>query len=128
MVTMVLVDDQQSVLDALRQCFILEPDLLIIGEASDGETALLLAQQLHPDVMLTDIKMANMDGIAVTLALRESTPGTKVVILTVHDDVATRVQAFAAGAVEFVAKHDSAEELIAAIHRAACAPPKNILH
>lgn len=118
MITMLLVDDQPSVLQALRECFALEPDLEIVGEAADGEIALALAQQLHPDIMLTDIKMPHMDGIAATEALRELSPDTKVVILTVHDNKAMRVQAFAAGAVAFIAKHEPAEALLEAIHKA----------
>lgn len=118
MITMLLVDDQPSVLQALRECFALEPNLQIVGEALDGEIALALAQKLHPDVMVTDVKMPNMDGITATEAMRELVPDTKVVILTVHDNKATRVQAFAAGAVAFIAKHEPAEALLEAIYGA----------
>ena len=119
MVRMILVDDQPVVLDALRQCFAMEPDILIVGEAGDGTTALALANKLQPDVMLTDIKMPNMDGIAITIALRESAPEIKVVVLSIYDDAATRGQAISAGASEFVGKHDPAEVLLAAVRRAA---------
>jgi DNA-binding NarL/FixJ family response regulator len=116
---MLLVDDQPSVLQALRECFALEPNLKIVGEALDGEIALVLAEKLHPDIMLTDVAMPNMDGIAATEALRELSPDTRVVILSVHDNKATRVQALAAGAVAFIAKHEPAEALLDAIYRAA---------
>ena len=119
MITMLLVDDQPSVLQALRECFALEPNLEIVGEALDGEIALALAEKLHPDIMLTDVAMPNMDGIAATEALRELSPDTRVVILSVHDNKATRVQALAAGAVAFIAKHEPAEALLDAIYRAA---------
>jgi len=119
MITMLLVDDQPSVLQALRVCFALEPNLEIVGEALDGEIALALAQQLQPDIMLTDVKMPNMDGITATEALRVLAPDTQVVILSVHDNKATRVQAFAAGAVAFIAKHEPAEALLDAIYGAA---------
>ncbi len=118
MITMLLVDDQPAVLQALRECFALEPDLKIVGEAEDGEAALALARDLHPDIMLTDIAMPNMDGIAATEAIQRLSPDTKVVILTVHDNKAMRVQAFAAGAVAFIAKHEPAETLLDAIHKA----------
>ncbi|MEO5953812.1 MAG: response regulator transcription factor [Chloroflexia bacterium] len=117
-ITMLLVDDQPSVLQALRECFALERDLQIVGEALDGEIVLALAQKLHPDVMVTDVKMPNMDGITATEAMRELVSNTKVVILTVHDNKATRVQAFAAGAVAFIAKHEPAEALLDAIYSA----------
>jgi DNA-binding NarL/FixJ family response regulator len=119
MVTMLLVDDQPSVLDALRQCLALEPDILVLGQAGDGTTALDMAQKLHPDIMLTDIKMPNMDGLSITLALRETAPEIKVVVLSIYDDNSTRNKALAAGAVEFVGKHDTADVLLAAIRRAA---------
>ena len=78
MITLLLVDDQPAVLQALRECFALEPNVEIVGEAGDGEVALELAKQLHPDIMLTDLKMPNMDGIAATEAIREISPDTKV--------------------------------------------------
>ena len=117
-ITVLLADDQPSVLQALRECFALEPELRIVGEAGDGKVALALAQRLHPDVVVTDIKMPNMDGIAVTQALQEVAPDVRVVILTVYEDIATRAQAVAAGAVAFVAKHEPAEVLLEAIYSA----------
>ena len=117
MVTMLIVDDQPPVLEALRQCLALEPELQIVGEAEDGIAALALAQELHPDIVLTDIKMPHMDGIAATSALRELAPNVKVVIMTIYDDPATRARALEAGAVAFVGKHEPAEALIGAIRQ-----------
>src|SRR4051794_31050191 len=119
MITLLIVDDQPSVLDALRQCFMLEPDLQVVGRASDGQGALALALALQPDIVLADIKMPNMDGLATATALRRIAPQIKVVLLSIYDDSAMRAQALSAGAVEFVGKHDPAETLIAAIRRAA---------
>ncbi len=119
MLTILIVDDQPSVLDALRQCFALEPDIQIVGKARDGASALALAQELHPDIVLTDIKMPNMDGLSATRVLRQIEPKIKVIILSIYDDSSTRAQALSAGAVEFVGKHDPAEALLAAIRRAA---------
>lgn len=121
MIRVLIVDDQPAVLDALRQCFALEPDLQIVGKANDGQGALALAQELHPDIVLADIKMPNMDGLAATRALHRLEPAIKVIILSIYDDVATRTQAFSAGAVEFVAKHESAETLIAVVRHVAAA-------
>lgn len=123
MLTMLIVDDQPAVLEALRQCFALEPDLLIIGKAENGMEALALAQKLHPDVVVTDLKMPTMDGIAATIALREVDPSIKVVILSIYDDRSTRAQALAAGASAFVGKHSSADELLAAIREVAGKAP-----
>ena len=119
MVTMIIVDDQPSVLDALRECLGLESDLMILGEAEDGVAAVELAQRLRPDVVLTDIKMPNMDGIAATAALQKIMPEAKVVILTIYDNETVRTQALAAGASAFVGKHEPAEVLLEAIHRVA---------
>lgn len=115
MLTLLIVDDQPSVLDALRQCFALEPDLLIVGKAADGEEALKLVKQLHPDIVLTDVKMPIMDGLTATAAMLEAAPDTKIVVLSIYDNQAMRDQAFAAGASAFVGKHDTAEALLAAV-------------
>ena len=119
MIRLLIVDDQPSVLDALRQCFALEPDLLVVGRAHDGAGALALAQELQPDIVLADIKMPNLDGLATTRTLRRIAPQIKVILLSIYDDKATRAQARLAGAVEFVGKHEPAEALITAIRSAA---------
>jgi DNA-binding NarL/FixJ family response regulator len=119
MTTILVVDDQPAVLNALKQCFAMEPDLQIIGTAEDGAQALALVRDLRPDILLTDIKMPLMNGIVATRAVLQASPDTKVVILSVYDDPLTRSQALAAGAAAFVAKHDPADLLIAEIRRVA---------
>lgn len=119
MITLLLVDDQPSVRTALRSCLSLEPDLQIVGEADGGTAALAQAQALRPDVMLADVKMPDMDGIAATEALRQLAPGTQVVILTLYDDRDTRAKAHAAGAAAFVAKHEPLESLLTVIRQVA---------
>lgn len=100
-------------------CLEVEPDITIVGEAGDGKTALALVQILHPDVVLMDVAMPEMDGIAATAALRALEPLVSVVIHTVHDDAATRAQALAAGAVTVVAKRRCGDDLAPAIRKAA---------
>ena len=117
--TVLIVDDQPAVLSAVRDWLAYETDLDIIGQAEDGVTALILAQELQPDIVLIDLKMPNMDGIATAEALREVAPQVRVVILTIYDDVASRARAQAAGVAAFVAKHDSVEALLAAIRKVA---------
>jgi two-component system response regulator DesR len=119
MLTILIVDDQPAVLNALQQCFALEPDIQIIGTAEDGVQALALVRELRPDILLTDIKMPQLDGIAATVALREMASETQVVILSVYDDHSMRTQALDAGAAAFVGKHDPAEVLIAELRRVA---------
>jgi DNA-binding NarL/FixJ family response regulator len=100
-------------------CLEIEPDITIVGEAGDGKTALALVETLHPDVVLMDVEMPDMDGVATTAALRALEPLASVVIHTVHDDAATRARALAAGAVAVVAKRRCGDDLAPAIRTAA---------
>ncbi|MCU0502947.1 MAG: response regulator transcription factor, partial [Anaerolineae bacterium] len=80
-----------------------EPDFSVIGEASDGEAALALAGGLCPDVVVMDVEMPYLDGIATTRALRLVCPSAEVIVLSLHDDEITRAHAKKAGAAAFVA-------------------------
>lgn len=97
----------------------LEPDLKVIGEAGDGQAALLLAVDLQPDIVVLDLEMPGQDGVATTKALRSAVAGSAIVILTIHDDVVNRARALAAGATAFVEKTGGLEPLLEAIRRAA---------
>jgi DNA-binding NarL/FixJ family response regulator len=119
MIKLLLVDDQPGVLTGLRMQLALEPDLDVIGEAQDGAEAIMRAQALQPDVIVMDARMPVMDGIEATQTLCKLQPRTSVVILSLHDDAATRDKAQSAGAVAFVAKHEPSEKLLDAIRRAA---------
>ena len=119
MIKLLLADDQLSVRRGLRMRLALEPDVTVIGEAENGAQTLALVPTLHPDVVLMDVKMPVMDGIAVTTALRGVAPRSAVVVLSLHDDAVTRARAEAAGAVAFVGKHEPADRLLAAIRHAA---------
>jgi two-component system response regulator DesR len=119
MIRVLLVDDQAVVRRALRTRLHLEPDLEVIGEAATGREALALAQTLRPDVVLMDLAMPVMDGIAATAALGRALPRSAVVILSIYDDAGTREQAAAAGAVAFVEKRGATDALLPAIRLAA---------
>jgi len=119
MIRVLLVDDQAVVRRALRGRFQLEADIEVVGEASSGSEALVLAQSLTPDVVLMDVEMPEMDGIAATAALRRVIPQSAVVMLSIHDDAPTRERALAAGAVALVEKRGATETLLAAIRQAA---------
>jgi DNA-binding NarL/FixJ family response regulator len=119
MIRVLLVDDQQAVRRGLRFRLHLEPDIQVVGEAGSGQEALLLAQTLSPSVVLMDVEMPGMDGIATTSALRSLSGNSAVVMLSIHDDVVTRAQAQAAGAMAFVAKGGTTDQLIATIRQVA---------
>ena len=119
MIRLVLVDDQPTVRQGLRMWLSLEPDMMVVGEASNAREAMTLVQQLAPDVVLMDVEMPGMDGIEATAAMHVSTPQSAVVMLSIHDDGATRARAHASRAAAFVTKSGAFEELVATIRQAA---------
>jgi DNA-binding NarL/FixJ family response regulator len=127
-VRLLLVDDRPAMRTGLRIWLALEPDLEVVGEASDGSEAISLTQAMRPDVVLMDVEMPGMNGISATAALRSLAPHSAVVILTLHDDAATRTRARDAGAAAFVAKHQMEEILLGEIRRVAMAHKKRTRH
>lgn len=119
MIRILLVDDQPQVRQGLRMSLGAEIDFEILGEASNGQDAVALAQALQPDVVVMDITMPGLDGLRATSELAASCPCCAVVILSLRDDAATQAQAYAAGAAAFVSKRESPEALVWAI-RAVC--------
>src|SRR2546428_7241089 len=96
MIRLLLVDDQQGIRRGLRMRLTLEPDITVVGEANTGEQVLALVQSLAPDIVLMDIEMPGMDGIAATAALQECAGAflqSVVVMLSIHDDSLTRARA-----------------------------------
>lgn len=118
MIRVVLVDDEPTIRRALHMHLALEPDLAIVGEAGDGQEAIEMVRALKPDVVVMDIAMPELDGIATTASLRESVPGTAVVVLTLYGDRNNRARAREAGAAAFVEKQGGLEILLEAIHAA----------
>jgi DNA-binding NarL/FixJ family response regulator len=118
MIRVLLVDDQSVIRQAVSSWLGIEPDVAVVGEAESGQAALDLASALRPDVVLMDIDMPVMDGLAATSALHDVSPETAVVILSMHDDSSVRARAQEAGAVAFVSKHQALDELVQAIRSA----------
>lgn len=118
----ILIADDHSVIRAgLRAILSTQPDLEIVGEAADGNEALRLANDLQPDVILTDISMPGPvgGGIAVARRLKETSPAIRVLILTVHEDESLLREAIRAGAAGYIVKRAAETELISAV-QAAC--------
>lgn len=97
----------------------LDPQLQVVGEACNGKEALDLAGKLQPDIVLMDILMPMMDGLEATTAIRKQYPDTEVIALTSVLDDATIQQVIRAGAVGYLLKDSSSDELCKAIHAAA---------
>ena len=119
MIRLLLVDDQRLMRDGLRILLELESDFEVIGEAEDGTRALECYQQLTPDVVLMDIRMPVMDGVEATRRLRAFDPNAKVIILTTFDDNAYIFEGLRAGALGYLLKDVSGEELADAIRKVA---------
>jgi len=95
-----------------------KPDLELVGEASNGQEALQLCDQVQPDVILMDLVMPEMDGATATQAIRERCPEVQVIALTSYKDEALVQQALEAGAIGYLLKDVSADKLAAAIRSA----------
>ena len=120
MTTRVMIADDHSVVrQGLRMFLSSDPELEIIGEARDGAEAVRLARQLQPDVVLMDLLMPVMDGIAATAAIRREMPNTEVVALTSVLEDAAVVDAVRAGAIGYLLKDTESDELRRAIKAAA---------
>jgi two-component system response regulator NreC len=113
----ILIADDHGVLRAgLRAMLDAEPDLQAVGEATTGQEALRLADELHPDIVLLDISMPGPSGIEVTQQLKAALPDIRVLILTVHEDEMLLRGAIQAGAAGYITKGAIKPELINAIH------------
>ncbi|MFG3704812.1 response regulator [Micromonospora sp. NPDC047670] len=119
MIRVLLVDDQQLVRAGLRMLCQSVPDMEVVGEAADGATAVRLAAQLHPDVVLMDLRMPGVDGITATSRILAQRPSVRVVVLTTFDDDDHLYPALAAGACGFLVKDSSPDELLDGVRRAA---------
>jgi len=113
----ILIADDHGVLRAgLRALLSAEPDLEVVGEAADGPSALRLAAELRPDVLLMDISMPGLTGIEVARQLKTAQPDTRVLILTLHQDEGLLREAIHAGATGYIVKQAVEAELISAIY------------
>lgn len=117
-VRVLIADDHALVRAGLRSLLEAQPDLEVVGEAEDGAAVVEHCRKLKPDVVVMDLTMPGRGGIGATEDLRRECPETKVVILTMHDDVAYLRMAQLAGAAGYVLKKSLATELIVAIRAA----------
>jgi DNA-binding NarL/FixJ family response regulator len=114
-ITILLVDDHTVLRQGLRALLLTEPDLEIVGEASNGRQAVQLAGKLAPDVVVMDIAMPQLNGLEATNQIRKEAPQAKVLILSSYADDEYVHQLTEAGAVGYLIKQTAANELIKAI-------------
>ena len=118
-VRVLLVDDQALFREALGTLLDARPEVEVVGEAGDGHQALERAAALAPDVVLMDLHMPVLDGIAATRRLRVEQPGVRVLALTTFDDDEDVFAALRAGALGYLLKDVSADRLVEAVQAAA---------
>src|SRR2546428_1168715 len=118
-IRLLLVDDHTLVRQGLRNILASEPDLEIVGEASDGNQAVELAQELLPDVVLTDIRMGEWDGVTATRRIRAAVPSARVIVLTNYDEDELVFASIRAGASGYLLKEVQSEQLINAVRHVA---------
>ena len=118
-IRVLLADDHAIVREGVKRILAGEPDIEVIGEASDGAEAVALAKQLRPTVAVLDISMPRLDGIEATRQIRAALPETHTIALTMHADDSYVFQLIKAGSSGCVLKHDAAPDLIEAIRSAA---------
>jgi two-component system nitrate/nitrite response regulator NarL len=114
-IRVLLADDHPVVRKGLQTCLAKRGNLKVVGEAADGDEALRKARDLSPDVVLMDISMPGMNGLAVTEVLRKEAPEMKVLVLSVHSNKDYIFRVIQAGAHGYVSKEAPPEELIRAI-------------
>jgi DNA-binding NarL/FixJ family response regulator len=115
MTTIVLADDHHVVRQGLRALLEAQPDFQLVGEAGDGLEAVQLTERLKPDVLVIDLMMPSLNGLEATRQVRQRSPHTRVVILSMHANEAYVLEALRNGAAGYVLKDSSAADLVHAV-------------
>ena len=116
-IRVVLADDHPIVRDGLRKLLSLEEDIDVVGEASDGREVLQVVQQTEPDVVILDLRMPNLDGLAALQALQQMNKKAKVIVLTASEDKNEFVQAMKLGCSGIVLKQTAPELIVKSIRK-----------
>ena len=114
-IRILIADDHPVVRDGLRAMLGTQPDFQMVGEAVNGREVIQRVAQLHPDVVLLDLEMPELDGIAALAQMRAATPQVRVIVLTAYDDDERIVDAAVAGAQGYLVKGAPREEIFQAI-------------
>jgi DNA-binding NarL/FixJ family response regulator len=122
-VRVLLADDEELVRTGLRLVLGADPGIEVVGEAEDGEQAVHLVDRVLPDVVLMDIRMPHLDGLAALRRIRAAHPALAVVVLTTYDTDDTVLTALQDGATGFLLKNTAPAELVAAVRAVAAGKP-----
>lgn len=114
-IRILLADDHTILRNGIRAILDDEPGMVVVGEADDGRTAVTLACQLKPDIVIMDIAMPLLNGLEATRQIKRNCPAVKVIILTMHDNEEYIIQMLEAGAMGYILKDAAARELINAL-------------
>jgi two-component system response regulator DegU len=117
MARLVIVDDQDLVRAGIKLLLSEEQDIQVVGEAANGREGLEVCRRSRPDLVLMDVRMPEMDGLATTRAIKQRHPEVSVLVLTLHENQEYLLEAIRAGAAGYVLKDAPARELITAVRK-----------
>jgi DNA-binding NarL/FixJ family response regulator len=118
-----IVDDHDLARAGVRKLLTGAPNLEVVGEASSGHTALGMCRLLHPDLVLMDVRLADMDGLTATRIIRQASPTTRVLLFTMYEAADYSAESLRAGAAGYVLKGATRKELLTAINVALRSEP-----
>lgn len=119
MINIFLADDHQIVRKGIKAILSIEPDFKVVGEAGDGIETVKLVEELHPDILILDLMMGGINGLEVTRQLTKKTPKTGIVVLSMHSNEAYVLEALRSGAMAYILKDNTTEDLVHAIREVA---------
>jgi DNA-binding NarL/FixJ family response regulator len=114
---LIIADDHELARTGLRGMMTGQPDLLVVGEAATGHEAVALCRRLRPDLALMDVRMPDLDGLAATRVIKQDTPATAVVMVTMHENPEYLLEALRAGAAGYVLKDATHAEVLKTVRR-----------
>ncbi|CAA9454477.1 MAG: hypothetical protein AVDCRST_MAG01-01-4997 [uncultured Rubrobacteraceae bacterium] len=114
---LVVVDDHDLAREGIKDMLLDEADIEVVGEAANGREALLVCSRTRPDMLLMDVRMPEMDGLAATSEIKKRYPETSVLMITMHENPDYLLEALKAGAAGYVLKDAPQEEVIGAVRR-----------
>ena len=114
-ITIILAEDHHIVLQGLQALLEMEPDFEIVGKATDGPEAAQLVERVQPNILIVDLMMPGLNGLEVTRLVRQRSPQTRIIILSMHDTEAYVTEALSSGAAGYVLKKSSAADLVNAV-------------